>query len=340
MLISTRVIKHARLLTIALLLVFTLTGAIVGLALANEGDPSQPGSPPLDDPHLEADVSACAGCHASVVGEWTGGPHALAFSNDAFQSAWQAADQDGTCLECHTTNYVPSTGEYEAEGIACQECHGEIPANHPEEPVSLDQANRVCANCHTVANAEFRASLHEARGLTCTSCHYAHSNGLRLGTEVEQCLRCHGNQLDDFAHASHLQVDDLTCRSCHGYVQPGTFEQRPDGQTPTGHDFQERVTACVDCHEDIELVPVDGGEANSSMSTTETQQMITAGQEAQLRVVELQNALQTLQQQYRTHTALSVIGGGAGGLLAGGVVVSLILRRRNGNGKNNMSWRD
>jgi hypothetical protein len=323
-----RLTNHVRPVFVAVMLAFMLAGSIVGLAMAQDPDDT-PGEPPADA-QSDVDPSACAECHPDVVASWDGGPHALAYSNAHFQAGWEGLDFQQSCLECHTTNFSPATGEYEAEGIRCEACHGEPPADHPPAEVDLSQANTICGTCHTVTQAEFRASKHSEVGLQCTSCHYAHTNGLRMGTELEQCLNCHGDELGGFvAHTTHIE-NGLSCRDCHGYVRPG--QPIPDdGLAPTGHDFQENIVACLDCHEDIRLVPVDGTDEGGPSQLPQEELSELNGQQAVLRASQLEGAVQTLILQNRNRGTMNVIEGAAGGLLVGGIVVWLFTRRRNGN---------
>ncbi|HQE19120.1 MAG TPA: multiheme c-type cytochrome, partial [Aggregatilineales bacterium] len=185
-----------------------------GLALAADDT-----APPMQDDGEGDDrgeFSECAECHPDVTAAWQDGPHDTAFSIEHFQHSWTELNQPQECLACHTTGFSPATGNYQAEGVTCEACHGEVPDGHPPRPVDLNRANQVCAECHTVTQAEFRASAHSEKGLACTTCHYAHDNGLRADTEVAQCLACHGDELDGFvAHTTHLD-NGLSCRDCHG----------------------------------------------------------------------------------------------------------------------------
>ncbi len=310
---------------VALLIVCVLAGSLVGLAVAQEG--GNESDVPADKYSTRAEVATCARCHPDVVAGWQGGPHDLAYSNERFQRGWAAQDYDSGCLDCHTTGYRPATGEYLAEGVTCQACHGEVPSNHPPAPVDLSRANEACRNCHTVTYAEFRASKHEVAGLMCTSCHYAHNNGLRKGTELQQCLNCHGAGLEGFvAHEAHIE-SGLSCRQCHGYVRPHQIP--PDGMSPTGHDFQERITACLDCHENIDLAPANGEAATGGRTSTEVIEL--DGRRAALKAAELEAEVQTLTLQNRNQTALHLVQGAVGGLIVG-AAAALAIRWRVRNG--------
>jgi hypothetical protein len=304
-----------------------MAGGLVGLAFAQD-DTDEPVDP-AEETSRQADIGACGECHPDVVAAWQNGPHDLAYSDPVFQAGWAAQRNDPACLDCHTTGYSPATGEYTAEGVTCEACHGEAPGEHPPAPVDLSQANAVCSECHTITQAEFRASMHDVAGLACTSCHYAHTNGLRMDTELEQCLNCHGASLGGFvAHTTHIN-NGLSCRDCHGYVRPGG-EIPPDGLAPTGHDFQENLVACLDCHEDIQLEPVGETDPCEDLVPGDL-----TGQQAVVRATQLEAAVQTLILQNRNQSVMNLVEGGAGGLLIGGVVVWLLARRRNGSNKKN-----
>jgi len=312
--------RWARTAALAVLLACTLAAVTAGLALAADDT-----APPMQDDGEGDDrgeFSECAECHPDVTAAWQDGPHDTAFSIEHFQHSWTELNQPQECLACHTTGFSPATGNYQAEGVTCEACHGEVPDGHPPRPVDLNRANQVCAECHTVTQAEFRASAHSEKGLACTTCHYAHDNGLRADTEVAQCLACHGDELDGFvAHTTHLD-NGLSCRDCHGYVTPG-HPIPDDGLAPTGHDFQAGIRACLDCHEDIRLEPARVDRATEAEPVAQLD-----GQRAQLRARQLEAAVETLLLQQRNRTAMNIVQGAAGGLVIGGLVVFLILRRR------------
>lgn len=327
--------RFPTLLVALVVVIFAAFGGLAGLALAQEDKISTPAqAEAFVPPPMAASVQTalqqssdpaqkCAGCHMDIYETWNKSPHHQTYSNANFQKMWDAQAKDPQCLQCHTTNFRPSTGTYETEGVSCTACHGEIPADHPKTPVNLDIANTVCKDCHTVTFAEFRASMHEAKGLKCTSCHYAHENGLRLGDQVSQCTNCHATQLDDFAHESHVNAG-LKCRNCHGYVDPN--QTLPvDGLAPTGHDFRESVRACLDCHKDFKLT-TNGNE--QGFSPSETAQSSITGEKAALRITQLENAYKTVVLQNRNANQIGMLQGALGGLVVGGVVAGVLVRRR------------
>lgn len=311
----------------AVLLAALLSAVTVGMAMAADA----PAAPAQDDGEGDDVVDGfteCAECHPDVTAAWQEGPHDTAFSIEHFQHSWNELNNPQDCLACHTTGFSPATGEFHAEGVTCEACHGDVPEQHPPQPVDLDRANEVCADCHTVTQAEFRASAHAEKGLNCTSCHYAHDNGLRADSELTQCLSCHGDELDGFvAHTTHIE-NGLSCRDCHGYVTPG-HPIPDDGLAPTGHDFQAGIRACLDCHEDIRLEPAHTGDEETAPVTAQI-----SGQQAQLRARQLEAAVQTLILQQRNRTTMNIVQGAAGGLVLGGLAVFVLARRRNGNNHN------
>ncbi len=321
--------KHIRPAIIATLIVFTLAGGLVGLALAGDGDSSPAPQPAVQ----EQERNDCGECHPDIAASWHDSPHAKAYTDPIFQDSWANNNNDPSCLECHTTNYDVATGEYLTEGVTCEACHGFASEDHPPATVDLNRANEVCGDCHEVTQAEFHVSQHRVAELTCTSCHYSHTNGLRAGTELDQCLICHADGLEGFvAHITHIEDAELSCRDCHGYVSPHT-EIPETGLAPTGHDFQASLRSCLDCHEEgIELVPV-GEDAEPCPDSRDLENYDLGGREATLRATQLENVLQTVLIQQRNQSALSLVEGGGAGLLIGAVVAWIVSRRLNGNNK-------
>jgi hypothetical protein len=74
------------------------------------------------------------------VEHWAESPHAHAYDDPYFQEQWEGLGSPDECLACHTTNYIASTGEYSAEGVYCEACHGQTNPNHPPEiiPIQAD----------------------------------------------------------------------------------------------------------------------------------------------------------------------------------------------------------
>ncbi|MFQ6052964.1 MAG: multiheme c-type cytochrome, partial [Candidatus Bathyarchaeia archaeon] len=54
----------------------------------------------------------CVTCHAPQYSEWNRTAHSRAFTDPTFQGEWSDMGSPGDCLQCHTTGYDPSTGNY------------------------------------------------------------------------------------------------------------------------------------------------------------------------------------------------------------------------------------
>lgn len=271
----------------------------------------------------EPEAQDCAECHIDIVASWQTSSHAQAYHDEEFQSYWQQAGQKVECLACHTTGFIPATGEYDHEGVTCAGCHGETPTNHPPEPVSVDPGVRVCADCHTTTYAEWQRSMHGEQQLACTTCHNPHPQSLRFETSDALCLNCHEEPGENYAHISH---PEQTCVECHWHRSLDSEEHFVTGNLmPTGHDSQVETRTCLDCHAELgetQLVSTGAGE----------QPLL----QAQVRIQELEAQLQTTRVESENN-ALSL---GAQGILFGSGLTVLLAaalaglwsRRRSGAG--------
>ena len=98
---------------------------------------------------------------------------------------------------------------------------------------------------------------------------------------------------------------------------------------PTGHDFRESTHACLNCHQSIHLTASGGtGTSGANFSPGDTQQASLHGEQATLRISELEAAYKTLVLQNRNANLVGGLEGGLSGLVIGGVVVGLYDRRR------------
>ncbi|NDJ52910.1 MAG: hypothetical protein GYB68_07495 [Chloroflexi bacterium] len=295
-----------------ILLTCFLVGGFGGYVFAQDGE--DPPMPPIS-PNISVDEvqpGSCGLCHLDVTDQWRVTSHASAFIDPEFQTGWAEQEFDLSCLQCHAQGLNRSTSEVAARGVNCTSCHGDDLMGHPEQDISVEDANDTCQGCHTVTSVEFAESHHVDAGMDCLSCHYAHQDGLRGESEIAQCSECHAEQITGVAtHESHLSYG-MTCGDCHGYVDP-TIPVPPTGLGPTGHDFEAGLRACVDCHEDQETV-VEGDVTASVLD----------GPSAARRALQLEAALDTLLIQGRNQTALSVAQGSVGGLVVGVIAVWLL----------------
>ena len=293
---------------------------LIGAVLAEAGSLAQEG-PPQQSPQ------SCAECHVDIVASWETGAHAQAYSDPIFQEAWHAQEDDVTCLECHTTGFVPRTGEYTHEGVTCEACHGETPAEHPPAPVSLEPGVETCAGCHATTVNEWELSAHGEQQLACTTCHNPHPQQLRFEEANTLCLNCHNEDArDDYAHLVHTEQQ---CVDCHWFRadEEQLLEHYTSGALfPTGHTGIVETAACVDCHEGItdRNVMEVGADAQAELGLLSEHPLL----EAQVRIEELEAEVDTARAQGSNSSALRMVQGVIVGVVMGGIVVAGVSRYR------------
>jgi DmsE family decaheme c-type cytochrome len=180
---------------------------------------------------------------------------------DATASGYVGSD---TCLTCHTTQSLHGTphGNEKIPGSpaavqGCESCHGPG-AKHVEDDakghikkfsqMAPRDVSETCVTCHNrTEHAMWDSSAHNARNLSCMTCHSVHSfksqrGQLVKGSQMELCATCHKPQVQKQLRTSHMPVREgkMTCTTCHN----------PHGSTNVK---QLRVgnyvnEACVSCH--------------------------------------------------------------------------------------------
>jgi predicted CXXCH cytochrome family protein len=161
-------------------------------------------------------------------------------SGAGLQAAPECVGAD-ICVACHETQPRTYVGTPHARATdprspagqrGCESCHG--PGGHhitdPTEipvPVSFantppDEVNATCTTCHDRGeHALWNGSSHEARDLSCTSCHSAHgfqSPGaqLKADSQMATCASCHRDKVAKFDRSGRV-----TCHSSiHGSNHP------------------------------------------------------------------------------------------------------------------------
>lgn len=145
-----------------------------------------------------------------------------------------------------------------AAAQGCESCHGPG-SRHVEDPaddtsikkftkMAPRAVNETCLSCHTKSpHTLWQGSAHDARNLSCTSCHSVHtpksaSAQLKAATQTELCATCHRVQAAKMRRVSHMPVSEgkMECSSCHN----------PHGATnvrllKVGNWVNE---SCVSCH--------------------------------------------------------------------------------------------
>ncbi len=190
----------------------------------------------------------CRECHLDIEDDWSHSPHAHAYDDPVFQEQWIGLGTPDNCLACHTTNFILSSGEYEAEGVSCQSCHGTTTTNHPPEIVPTKADADYCGTCHTTTLSEWRKTGHSTDDVGCMDCHDPHSQESLFQNPDDLCVNCHREGMGDYLNDLHIQKD-IGCVDCHALVIPPEIVPE-DGIVPTGHTFSITPSTCVACHTD------------------------------------------------------------------------------------------
>ena len=174
-----------------------------------------------------------------------------------------------TCLGCHDdqkkgyTTTMHGRRDHPRSPAAkqgCESCHGPG-SRHVDDPsvagsilaftkVPPKEASEACLTCHARNNhALWDGSIHDARNLTCVSCHSVHDfkserAQLRTATERETCATCHRDKIAKLDRSGHMPVREgkMECSTCHN----------PHGSTSVrnlriGDSIGE---LCTSCHAD------------------------------------------------------------------------------------------
>jgi DmsE family decaheme c-type cytochrome len=110
-------------------------------------------------------------------------------------------------------------------------------------------AASACLTCHSSSSkhALWEGSIHDARNLSCESCHSVHTPKsahaqLKAATQTDLCSTCHRVQVNKTKRVSHMPVSEgkMECGTCHN----------PHGSTnvkllKVGNWINE---SCVSCH--------------------------------------------------------------------------------------------
>jgi len=175
---------------------------------------------------------------------------------------------DDTCVACHdnkdkqlgTTLHGKSQNERTPAAKpnqACETCHG--PGKEHAESgdktkirafasMKPREVSEVCVGCHNRStHALWKGSIHDARNLSCITCHSVHSPKseyaqLKAATITETCATCHKTEVAKLQRFGHMPVREgkMQCTSCHN----------PHGSTnvrllKVGNWVNE---LCVSCH--------------------------------------------------------------------------------------------
>jgi DmsE family decaheme c-type cytochrome len=147
-----------------------------------------------------------------------------------------------TCVLCHEGMDATINGSKHAQTLnprtpmaqqGCESCHGPGQAHVDDDAkghmlkftsAPADQTNQACLTCHNRGgHAAWEGSTHEARKLSCTTCHSVHhpksvASQLVKTTETQVCATCHRNQVAKTERAvAHMPVREgkMSCSTCH-----------------------------------------------------------------------------------------------------------------------------
>jgi len=183
-------------------------------------------------------------------------------------AAAQAAEfvGDETCATCHEAEskglHATAHGRVSdprtpaATGHSCETCHGAGKAHVDTgdktkikrfTAMAPKDVNATCLTCHAKgARVEWQGSMHDARNLSCTTCHSVHnpkSAAAQLKTVdvVDTCQTCHKSETLKIKKSGHMPVREgkMDCTSCHN----------PHGSTnvrmlKVGNSINEECTSC------------------------------------------------------------------------------------------------
>jgi DmsE family decaheme c-type cytochrome len=212
-------------------------------------------------------------------------------------SAWAADDVakdlvlkgDSRCTACHEPGEFPHLfpiGKTRHGTMAdgrtpsCTNCHGET-QKHSEgqgqpdlafdkrhEKSSSAMRNDACMSCHKrdAKRSHWEGSTHQARDLSCDSCHNIHSGTDPVRdkrTQTEVCYKCHKEQRAQANRPSHHPVPEgkMACSDCHnvhGSVGPKLVKRDSIVETcytchmekrgPFVHSHEPVNDDCTHCH--------------------------------------------------------------------------------------------
>ena len=143
--------------------------------------------------------------------------------------------------------------------LGCETCHGpgsahiEDPTNHANirrpDRLRPAESSALCLSCHQDARrADWHGGTHEARGLSCTTCHSVHDfksekAQLKAASVMDVCFNCHKDVRADMWKTSHHPIREgkLSCGDCHN----------PHGTTTKGMIVAASVNEqCYTCHQE------------------------------------------------------------------------------------------
>ena len=177
------------------------------------------------------------------------------------------AGQD-TCVTCHegfdtavnqSKHGFTQDPRTPAAAQGCETCHGPGEA-HTQDPTAVKvnvftkmasaEVTATCATCHNRGeHAMWDGSSHNARNMTCTTCHSVHTPRsdraqLKAKTQSAQCATCHRDKVNKLDRSGHMPVREgkMECSTCHNVHGSKNTRLLRAGFTPN--------ESCASCHAD------------------------------------------------------------------------------------------
>lgn len=202
-----------------------------GLSASENQTPQQPATPPADATQAGAayaGTEACVTCHADQVMH---GAHAQSLNA-------RTPMAELGCESCH------------GPGKAHADAGGDPELMRAYREMSPDEASSTCTTCHNRADhAMWDGSAHQARQLSCMTCHSVHDpvseeGQLVRATAIQICADCHREKVAKVDRSGHMPVREgkMTCSTCHN--PHGTANVR---LLRAGFSVSE---SCTTCHAD------------------------------------------------------------------------------------------
>lgn len=324
-----------RLVRIWLPVLPTLVIAILALVLTSSSQAAPSVQPiRLTKLHFQAQEPLCQTCHVEEYEAWKNTTHANATLDPVFQEQLSKSHNQEACLACHTTGFDSGSGEFMAEGVTCEACHGAYKEGHPKaETMQLPMESDTCRLCHLTTFAQWETSQHAANKIDCFDCHQAHTQGLRLGSQERLCAACHSDQQTSLAHSVH-GITGIDCNGCHMTPQAGTVSHPTGSPTKiSDHTFTVASDVCVRCHSSS--AHKASAIENQVRPVPNVQSTTLAAEQQNQRIVELEQALNAAEKRHNDLRNLAVVAmgltlgvGGTVGLLLGVGGAALLARRK------------
>jgi DmsE family decaheme c-type cytochrome len=170
------------------------------------------------------------------------------------------------CMNCHEVQakgyrdsphgraWDPRTPAADA---ACETCHGAGSAHLADvgakgrlrnfTTLAPRETSETCMTCHNrEEHSQWQGSLHDARNITCVSCHSVHTpksekGHLKMETITATCGQCHRDKVAKIQRSAHMPVREgkMECTTCHN--QHGSSNVR---LLRTGNSVGEFCTSC------------------------------------------------------------------------------------------------